>query len=66
MSKFNTLWEGLALLVAFRLWLPSLPFGAVYRANSDNLGFLRALYGALERKRQVPYFERAGPRVRFG
>ena len=42
-SKFNTLWQGLALLVAFRLWLPSLPYGAVYRAKSDNLGFLRAL-----------------------
>ncbi|CAE7648821.1 unnamed protein product [Symbiodinium sp. CCMP2592] len=42
-SKFNTLWEGVALLVAFRLWLPNLSFGAVYRAKSDNLGFLRAL-----------------------
>ncbi|CAE7312378.1 unnamed protein product [Symbiodinium sp. CCMP2592] len=35
--------RGVALLVAFRLWLPNLSFGSVYRAKSDNLGFLRAL-----------------------
>ena len=42
-SKFNTLWEGLALLVAFRLWLPTIAHGATFRAKSDNLGFLQAL-----------------------
>ena len=40
LSKYNTLWEGLALLVAFRLWLPSLGHGAAVRAKSDNLGVL--------------------------
>lgn len=40
LSKFNTLWEGLALLVAFRTWLPSLGYGAQVRARSDNLGVL--------------------------
>ncbi|CAE7838251.1 unnamed protein product [Symbiodinium sp. CCMP2592] len=43
LPKYNTLWEGLALLVAFRLWLPSLVHGATFRAKSDNLGFLMAL-----------------------
>ncbi|CAE7389519.1 unnamed protein product [Symbiodinium natans] len=42
-SSYNTLWEGLALLVAFRLWLPALTHGSVFRAKSDNLGFLMAL-----------------------
>ena len=41
--KYNTLWEGLALLTAFRLWLPSLAHGATFRAKSDNLGVLYAL-----------------------
>ena len=43
LPKHNTLWEGLALLVAFRLWLPELVHGALFRAKSDNLGFLKAL-----------------------
>ncbi|CAE7848405.1 unnamed protein product, partial [Symbiodinium necroappetens] len=43
LPKHNTLWEGLALLVAFRLWLPALVHGALFRAKSDNLGFLKAL-----------------------
>ena len=42
-SSYNALWEGLALLVAFRLWLPALTHGSVFRAKSDNLGFLMAL-----------------------
>eukprot|EP00435_Cladocopium_sp_Y103_P021280 s2656_g5.t1 len=42
-SKYNTLWEGLALLVAFRLWLPKLGYGAQVRAKSDNLGVLYML-----------------------
>ena len=40
LSKYNTLWEGLALLVAFRLWLPELGRCAAVRAKSDNLGVL--------------------------
>ena len=40
LSKFNTVWEGLALLVAFRIWLPSLGHGAQVRAKSDNVGVL--------------------------
>ena len=39
-SKFNTVWEGIALLVAFRIWLPSLGYGAHVRAKSDNIGVL--------------------------
>ena len=42
-SKYNTLWEGLALLVAFRLWLPRLGYGAQVRAKSDNLGVMYML-----------------------
>ena len=38
--KFNTVWEGLALLVAFRAWLPNLGFGAFVRCKSDNVGAL--------------------------
>ena len=41
--KHNTLWEGLALLAAFRLWLPALAHGSTFRARSDNLGFFKAL-----------------------
>ena len=43
LPKHNTLWEGLALLAAFRLWLPALAHGSLFRARSDNLGFLTAL-----------------------
>ncbi|CAE7938036.1 unnamed protein product, partial [Symbiodinium necroappetens] len=43
LPKYNTLWEGLALLAAFRLWLPALAHGSLFRARSDNLGFLKAL-----------------------
>ena len=43
LSKYNTLWEGLALLVAFRLWLPELGRRAAVRAKSDNLGVLSML-----------------------
>ena len=39
-SKWNTVWEGLALLVAFRLWLPLLGFGATCLAKSDNMGVI--------------------------
>ena len=42
-SKFDTLWEGLALLVAFRHWLPELKHTAAVRARSDNLGVLHML-----------------------
>ena len=41
--KHTTLWEGLALLVAFRLWLPGLGFGAVVRVKSDSLSSLLML-----------------------
>ena len=34
LSKYNALWEGLALLVAFRLWLPGLSRVAAIRAKS--------------------------------
>ena len=44
LSKFNTVWEGLALLVAFRIWLPSLGHGAQVRAKSDNVGVLYMIY----------------------
>ena len=43
LSKHNTLWEAVAILVAFRLWLRLLPYGATYKAKSDNLSFLAAL-----------------------
>ena len=36
LPKFNTLWEGLALLIGFMLWLPVLSHGAVFRAKLDN------------------------------
>ena len=40
---FNTLWEGLAVLVSLRLWAPEFgPFAEVV-VRSDNLGFLQAL-----------------------
>ena len=39
-SKYNTLWEGLALLVAFRLWLPALGHSAAVKVRSDNMGVL--------------------------
>lgn len=38
--KHTTLWEGLALLVAFRLWLPRVGFGASIRVKSDSLSSL--------------------------
>ena len=41
--KFTTLWEGLALLIAFRLWLPLLGFGASVRVKSDSLSSLLML-----------------------
>ena len=41
--KYNTTWEGLALLVAFRLWLPNHGFGASLRCKSDNTGALYML-----------------------
>jgi hypothetical protein len=41
--KHTTLWEGLALLVAFRLWLPRVGFGATFRVKSDSLSSLLML-----------------------
>ena len=41
--KHTTLWEGLALLVAFRLWLPRVGFGATIRVKSDSLSSLLML-----------------------
>jgi len=41
--KFNTVWEGLALLIAVRLWLPNLGFTARVRCKSDNQGALHML-----------------------
>ena len=38
--KHTTLWEGLALLVAFSLWLPRVGFGANVRVKSDSLSSL--------------------------
>ena len=38
--RHTTLWEGLALLVAFRLWLPRVGFGATVRVKSDSLSSL--------------------------
>lgn len=38
--KYNTLWEGLALLVALRLWLPELGRSSSVRTKSDNMGAL--------------------------
>lgn len=38
--KYNTVWEGLALLIAFRIWLPGLGYGAFVRCKSDNIGAL--------------------------
>ena len=40
---FNTLWEGLAVLVSLRLWAPSFGPYAKVTVRSDNLGFLQAL-----------------------
>ena len=42
-SKFNSLWEAVALLVGTRLWLRKLNFGATVRIKSDNLSALRML-----------------------
>ena len=39
-SKWNTLWEAVALLVAARLWLPALGYGACVRIKSDNMAAL--------------------------
>ena len=41
-SKFNTLWESLALLIAFRLWLPRFPFGLDIRCKSDSMASINA------------------------
>ena len=41
--KHTTLWEGLALLVAFRKWMPTIGFGTAVRAKSDSLSSLRML-----------------------
>ena len=41
--KHTTLWEGLALLVAFSLWLPRVGFGATIRVKSDSLSSLLML-----------------------
>eukprot|EP00435_Cladocopium_sp_Y103_P068903 s1426_g32.t1 len=49
-SKYNTVWEGLALLIAFRLWLPSLGYGAQVRAKSDNLGLTNLEADSLSRQ----------------
>ena len=42
-SKFNSLWEAVALLVGTRLWLRKLNFGATVRIKSDNLSALRMI-----------------------
>jgi hypothetical protein len=42
-SEFMTVWEGLALLVAMRLWAPPGSTGVVAHVRSDSLGALRAL-----------------------
>jgi len=49
-SAFNTLWEALALLVAIRLWLPTLSWIDL-TVKSDNLA---ALYAALKYKANDP------------
>ena len=38
--QWTTVWEGLALLVAFRLWLPELGFHTTFRTKSDSLSAL--------------------------
>ena len=42
-SAWNTVWEALALLIAFRLWLPLFPINVVVRCKSDS----RAALGAI-------------------
>ena len=42
-SAWNTVWEALALLIAFRLWLPLFPTNVVVRCKSDS----RAALGAI-------------------
>ena len=42
-SKHNTLWEAVALLIATRLWLRKMQYGATVRLKSDNLSALRML-----------------------
>ena len=39
-SQWTTVWEGLTLLVAFRLWLPELGFHSSFRTKSDSLSSL--------------------------
>ena len=41
--KFTTLWEALALLTAFRLWLPDFKFRAHVRVKADSLSSLVVL-----------------------
>ena len=38
-----TVWEALALLIAFRLWLPRFPQGLAVRIKSDSRGALGAV-----------------------
>ena len=40
-SKWNTLFEAVALLAAARLWLPSLGYGATVHLKSDNLATIQ-------------------------
>lgn len=41
--KFTTLWEAVALLTAFRLWLPSFKFRAHVRVKADSLSSLNMI-----------------------
>ena len=40
-SKWNTLWEAVAVLTAARLWLPQLGYGATVNLKSDNLATIQ-------------------------
>ena len=42
-SKWNTLWEAVALLTAARLWLPALGYGATVHLKSDNLATIQMI-----------------------
>ena len=41
--QWTTLWEGLALLIAFRLWMPGKGFHTKFRTKSDSLSALLML-----------------------
>ena len=52
-SKYNTLWEALAVLTACRLWLGQLGYGATVRVKTDNLATVSLLVNGKAKSQEM-------------